>query len=232
MSKRIERMFSNISGIYDMANHVYSLGIDTVWRRDTAKEALSRITTGRIMAIDIGTGTGDLAIELSKQAAACGKRILINGLDLNRSMLQHADAKLHARGIRNVSVEIGNALNTRFADGSFDLAVSAFALRNLDDLDAFSIELRRILKKGGKFVLADMAKPDNRAWRTIFGTYFWIMTMTVGGALNREAYAWLYRSVMGFDKGALVRTLRRNGFRGVRIKNMVSGVGFMVVGTR
>ena len=232
MSKRIERIFSDISGVYDIVNHIYSLGIDISWRQSTVRAALANTRRKRIAAVDIGTGTGDLAIALAEEAARDGITVSVNGIDLNSDMLSYARVKLRRREIRSVRVGVGDALNTGFGDDSFDLAVSAFTLRNLDDLDVFSKELMRILKKGGRFVLTDMAGPDNRVWHAVFKAYFWTMAVVIGGLLDREAYAWLYRSVMEFDKLALVQTFRRNGFRDVRIEKLFSGVGFMVVGTK
>ena len=61
-SEKIRSMFADISGRYDLLNHVLSLNVDRSWRRRAAK-ALEIEPGDRIL--DVCTGTGDLALEIA-----------------------------------------------------------------------------------------------------------------------------------------------------------------------
>ncbi|MCJ7482139.1 MAG: class I SAM-dependent methyltransferase, partial [Thermodesulfovibrionales bacterium] len=62
-AQKVEQMFSGIGPRYDLLNHVLSLGLDLGWRKKVARE------TGGIPCqsiLDVCTGTGDMALELSR----------------------------------------------------------------------------------------------------------------------------------------------------------------------
>ncbi len=230
MSKKIESIFSEISGVYDLANHAYSLGVDILWRKRAASEAL--LSKKNYKILDVGTGTGDLAIEVAWQTKKAGKLVDITGIDMNSRMLNRAREKVASNGFTNVALMKGNALSMPFGDGSFDVVTSAFALRNFDSVEEFSKELKRVMKTNGKFVLIDMAKPDDALQRMLFRFYFGVIMHMIAYRINRKAYTWLYSSIMAFDKKKLMKIIKDEGFRNVRIKNLESGVCFMVTGNK
>src|SRR5690554_6412300 len=78
--QQVEQMFDNISGNYDSLNRMISLGTDQGWRRKVLKMVSD---TQPESILDIATGTGDLAIILSKSNA---QRII--GQDLSAGMLE------------------------------------------------------------------------------------------------------------------------------------------------
>src|SRR5213593_3243682 len=113
---RVRAMFSRIVRRYDLMNRLMTLGRDRAWRRATV-EAVAPRTDRR--ALDLGCGTGDLALELVR--AGVGTTI---GLDPVPGMLEGARRKLPDEGARIAWVE-GDALRLPFAYGSFDCVVSA-----------------------------------------------------------------------------------------------------------
>ena len=78
-----------------------------------------------LAALDVATGTGDLAIELAGRGAAVDRYGL-----RRRAMLELARAK--APGI---SFEEGDALALSYGDGEFDAVTVGFGARNFADLD-------------------------------------------------------------------------------------------------
>ena len=74
-------MFGRIARRYDLMNRLLSLGIDGGWRRFSAKQARLRVGD---KALDIASGTGDLAFELAKSVGHDGSVI---GLDITHEML-------------------------------------------------------------------------------------------------------------------------------------------------
>ena len=83
-------------------------------------------------AIDVSSGTGDLALELAKRPEV---RHAV-GLDLLSNMVSRARSKILARGMSgSVTMMTGDALSLPFADGSFACATAGFSLRNMPDVE-------------------------------------------------------------------------------------------------
>ena len=229
MSERIRNLFSDISGKYDTMNHVLSFGVDTLWRRRAAYESIPDKESFK--ALDVATGTGDLAFAVHNMALKNGKKAEIVGMDFSKKMLDIAKAKAAKRRTAEISFELGDALNMEYEDNSFDVVTTAFSLRNFDDLDKFLKEVHRVLKPGGKFVFIDMAMPDSRFGRAFFKFYSKVM-LAMGTLVQRNAYSWLVHSIMKFDKKRLVYLATKNEFNNVSMSNMVSGIAYIITGEK
>ncbi len=228
MSERIKRIFSRVHAHYDLLNSVFSMGLDSSWRRAAASEIMAG-EAGRVL--DAGTGTGALALAVAEQASAGGRRVLIDATDFNRDMLRTAKERADRAGFGNVRCSLGDALGMGFPSGSFDVVASAFVLRNLDDLGQFLAESHRVLKKRGRFVFVDMALPDSALGRLLFGLCTPVI-LALGSLSDGNAYRWLIESIKGFDKKKLLAMLRRKRFRRVRLVPLASGIAFMVTGEK
>jgi demethylmenaquinone methyltransferase/2-methoxy-6-polyprenyl-1,4-benzoquinol methylase len=64
------------------------------------------------------------------------------------------------------------------ADASFDCVTCGYALRNVPDAKSALVEIRRVLKPGGRFYSLDFAHPDNRIYRWLYLHY-----LTVAGSI-------------------------------------------------
>ncbi len=224
MSEQINRMFSDIHQKYDLMNHVLSLGIDRVWRNSAAKEAVIDKESYRIL--DLAAGTGEFAIAIKKACDRSGKNVRIIGLDFNRDMLKVAKEKVKRRG-ESIRFELGDVLSLRFKNNSFDVVTSAFALRDFDDLNRFTKEVYRVLKRNGKIVLVDMSSPESGFEKYLFKLYFNVMILE-GMLVDRNAYSFLVSSIKKFDKKHLLRLLKNNGFKDIKIVDLPSKAAFAV----
>jgi ubiquinone/menaquinone biosynthesis C-methylase UbiE len=101
--------------------------------------------------LDVGTGPGVLLIELA------GRRpdLTLAGVDLSADMVAVAQHNLSAAGVPG-TVQIGDARQLPFPDGSFDLIVSSFSLHHWDDPDSAIPELARVLRPGGRLCIYDL----------------------------------------------------------------------------
>src|SRR6476469_2685875 len=114
-------MFDRIAGPYDLLTSVITAGLHHRWRRRAAD--LAQVGPGS-RALDVATGTGDLAIELA------GRGATVVGLDFSERMRELVRAKAPA-----IEFVQGNALELAYPDASFDAVTVGFGARNFSDLD-------------------------------------------------------------------------------------------------
>src|SRR5918996_3545286 len=112
---QVRAMFDRIASVYDLMNSVMTAGLHHRWRARAAD--LAAVGPGA-RALDVATGTGDLAIELARRVGPDGEVV---GSDFSEEML--ALARRKAPGI---AFESGNALDLPYPDGRFDAATVGF----------------------------------------------------------------------------------------------------------
>ncbi len=225
MSNKINRMFSDISKNYDMMNSILSLGFDRVWRIEASKEAI--INKKRYRLIDIACGTGKLSMQIEKISNINKRFIEIIGIDFDRDMLNIAKIK-SSKQHSKIKFRIGDALKTDYKHDYFDVLTTSFALRDFDSIEKFAKEAKRILKKNGKLIILEMAKPDRGIMKYLFRLYFKIMKLE-GIFIDRKAYEFLVESISTFDKNKLKQILEKEGFVKITLTELPSKVAFMLI---
>ena len=229
MSKKIFDIFSSIAGVYDVMGHLFSFGIDGLWREMAAREALIEKNSYKIL--DVATGTGSIAIDIAKKAKKAKKQVEITAVDFNEDMLRIAEKKIDKRKINNICVKTGDAMKLDEPDCYYDVVTAGFLLRNVDDTKVFAEELKRILKKTGKFILLGMGKPQNKLLNMFFKIYFSIIRLA-GSLIDKRAYRWLTYSIMAFDRDKMLNILKDKGFKDLKIKNLPFHIAFIITGIK
>ncbi len=219
--ERVARMFDDVARRYDLVNTLLSLGQDAWWRRRTARMVPVPSTGARIL--DLGCGTGKLGALFAGRARPVG-------IDVSVRMLQGARARYGSR----LSLVLGSAFALPFGDASVDGVVSAFVLRNLNDLPGVFGELHRVTKPGGTVALVDITGPRSRMFRRLFDAYFGTVAPALGALVGeREAYRYLSRSLAQLPSPqVLAGLLGEAGFERVRIVPMSGGMVTLWVGRR
>src|SRR5215475_5599343 len=141
----VRAMFDRIAGVYDVMNTVMTAGLHHRWRERAVD--LASIGPGS-RALDVATGTGDLAIELASRGAD------VIGSDFSEGMLDRARVK--APGI---AWEQADAMALPYDDDSFDAATVGFGARNFGDLDRGLGEMVRVVRPGGRVVVLEITSP-------------------------------------------------------------------------
>jgi demethylmenaquinone methyltransferase/2-methoxy-6-polyprenyl-1,4-benzoquinol methylase len=112
--------------------------------------------------LDVGCGTGRGTVGLAQSVGPKGR---VDAMDLTEAMLEQARNKLTRLGlIDRVFLKQGNAGELPYSDETFDLVYNGymFDLIPLDGFLPILKEMARVLKPGGKLVLVNMSKPDER----------------------------------------------------------------------
>lgn len=211
---RVRAMFGRIVPRYDLINRLMSFGMDRRWRRLAAERAVSP----GALALDVGTGTGDLAVELRHAGAA---RVL--GADFSPGMLVAAARRHGASSVEWLQADV---LRLPLPDGMFDCVTNAFVLRNLADLRAGLAEMARVLKPGGRLVCLDLTQPPTGGIGRAYRLYLERVVPALAGLISRdrEAYRYLPASLEGFpDAGALSGLLGETGLSDVYVKKLGAG---------
>ncbi len=101
-----------------------------------------------------------------------------------------------------------------FSDGAFDLATNAFLARNLVDLDAALVEMRRVLRPGGVLLVLEITEPVSSAFGSLFHAYFDHVVPWLGTAVDSAGpYRYLPESLRRLPpRPAFLEALRRAGF--------------------
>jgi demethylmenaquinone methyltransferase / 2-methoxy-6-polyprenyl-1,4-benzoquinol methylase len=218
-------MFAGIARRYDLLNHVLSLNIDKRWRRTVSGELRNTLRRRDAVVLDVACGTGDLTIELSRDAAA-----KVMGTDFCRPMLAIAKQKAG----QTVFIE-ADALRLPFADSTFDALTIAFGLRNLANVRSGLNELCRILKPGGRLAILEFSDPSVPGFKQLFNFYFSRVLPRIGGAVSgsRGAYEYLPDSVAKFPgQKELVTMLESSGFTSVKYQNLTGGIAALHSGSK
>ncbi len=175
-------MFDRIAGVYDVMNTVMTAGLHHRWRSRAVD--LARVGPGT-RALDVATGTGDLAVEL----AARGGDVV--GSDFSEGMLARARAK--APGL---TWEQADAMALPYADDAFDAVTVGFGARNFGDLDQGLREMVRVVRPGGRVVILEITTPQKPPLSTFFSLWFDRIVPLLGRF--DEAYTYLPASVRRF----------------------------------
>lgn len=223
---QVRAMFDRIAGLYDRMNSVMTAGLHHEWRRRAAD--LAELSPGD-RALDVATGTGDLALELGTRVAAGGEVI---GVDFSERMLELARAKAAAspRGAV-VRFEAGNALALEYADGEFDAATVGFGARNFSDLGRGLSEMTRVVRPGGRVVVLEITTPRRPPLSTFFDVWFDHMVPALGRVVDSQAYSYLPSSVKRFPgPEELAAVMWRSGLRQIRYVLTAGGIIALHVG--
>lgn len=122
-------------------------------RRLVARRAVDGLHEGR--ALDLGSGAGQLAIAMARQAP----QLAVIGLDLSDAMAELASSNARQAGVGDrVTFIKGAADQVPYPDGSFDLVVSTLSLHHWSDPVAVFDEIARVLRPGGRFLIFDFRR--------------------------------------------------------------------------
>ena len=193
-------MFDAIAPRYDLLNRVISLGLDQSWRQKTvaALELAPHAT-----ALDLATGTGDLAVRIAREHAG----VTVIATDPSRGMLDIAVGKGKLFGDR-VRFSVGDAQAIDLPDDSVDGVTMAFGIRNVPDRPKALREMARVTRKGGRIAILELSEPKRGALAALARFHIHQVVPRIGGALSGSTeYSYLQRSIAAFPSPDAFATL-------------------------
>jgi demethylmenaquinone methyltransferase/2-methoxy-6-polyprenyl-1,4-benzoquinol methylase len=220
--EQVQAMFDRIARVYDLMNSVMTAGMHQRWRERAADMAV--LAPGD-SALDVATGTGDLAIALAERVGAEGRVV---GSDFSERMLELAREKAPA-----LEFETANALDLPYEDDSFDAATVGFGARNFSDLAGGLREMTRVVKPGGRVVVLEITTPTRPPLSGFFRLWFDRAVPLIGRmAGDPDAYSYLPNSVRRFpDARGLGAAMTAVGLVDVRWLITAGGIIAIHAGT-
>jgi demethylmenaquinone methyltransferase / 2-methoxy-6-polyprenyl-1,4-benzoquinol methylase len=228
----VRTLFATIADRYDFITVALSYGQDRRWKRRLIDLAAPRPGA---RALDLATGTGDLAFALA------ARRARVVGLDITYRMVALANAKSDAardfqpgdRGPEGTSPRntprflVGDMLALPFPAGAFDIVTTGYGLRNVPDLTMAIDEIGRVLVAGGQMLSLDFNRPSNRIVRAAYLAYLTTVGAALGWLLHRDPDTYRYipasiRQYPGAD--AVADMFATRGFSRVRCYPILGGL--------
>jgi demethylmenaquinone methyltransferase/2-methoxy-6-polyprenyl-1,4-benzoquinol methylase len=226
--EQVEKMFDAISENYDGLNRIISLGIDVKWRKKVV-DIVGKNNPKHIL--DIATGTGDLAIMMSKLNP---ERIV--GLDISAGMLSVGKQKISKLALADrIEMMVGDSENMPFDDHTFDAITVSFGVRNFANLDKGIREIARVLKPAGVLVILETSNPTKFPFIQGYQLYTNLVLPIIGKILSKDkvAYSYLSESANSFPFGeAFNNILQKNGFSNTTHTPVTFGVATIYTATK
>ena len=177
-------VLEQIIPVYDKVNSFISLGKDLEFRERGIR---GRVNPGD-RVLDAGSGFGNMSKTAMK---ICNDDLKVTLYDPLRPMLKNTSRLF----VKTPALACGVFEHMPFREENFDAVICGYSLRDAISLRTAISEIHRVLKKGGRFVIVDLGKPDNLFIRAGVSFYLRVflpvIALAAGGKLGLK-FAALY----------------------------------------
>ena len=220
----IKNIFESISSEYDFMNDLMTFKNHSKWKKEIAE--IAKYSSPKKI-LDVATGTGDIAINLSKI-----KGSKIEGVDVSGNMLKIARKKIDELKIDNIVLKTCEAENLVFEDNHFDIVSIGYGVRNFSNLEKGLSESYRVLKRDGKLIILETSVPENPIikffYTIITSIYIPIIAFIFSG--KTKAYLYLLDSTKKFPpKNKFIEMLYKTGFEKVETRKKLYGASTIYI---
>ena len=220
----IKNIFESISSEYDFMNDLMTFKNHSKWKKEIAE--IAKYSSPKKI-LDVATGTGDIAINLSKI-----KGSKIEGVDVSGNMLKIARKKIDELKIDNIVLKTCEAENLLYEDNHFDIVSIGYGVRNFSNLEKGLSESYRVLKKDGKLIILETSIPENLIIKFLYtiitSIYIPLIAFIFSG--KTKAYLYLLDSTKKFPpKNKFIEMLYRTGFEKVETRKKLYGASTIYI---
>jgi demethylmenaquinone methyltransferase / 2-methoxy-6-polyprenyl-1,4-benzoquinol methylase len=203
--------------VYDKVNRVISLGKDARYRLQGIR---GRVTPGSII-LDAGCGYGNMSRLALEEAGGNAKVVMYDPI---LEML--ANVKNYLPGLQ-AALYSGIFEYMPFREGTFDVVLCGYSLRDAVQLSQAIAEMHRVLKTGGRLVIVDLGKPDNPILRMMVSAYLkyflGIFAYLAAGKVGLK-FKTLYGTYTRWPKNSELESMLKDRFSQVQFeKGMMGG---------
>lgn len=223
----IKNIFESISKDYDLMNDLITFKYHSKWKKEIAM--IAKEDNPKVI-LDIATGTGDIAINLSKL-----KDSQIIGVDISEKMLDIAGDKIRKMNITNITLELSKAEKLKYKNNFFDLISIGYGVRNFEDLINGLKESYRVLKKNGKLIILETSVPNNFLIKYLYllFTSIYVPLISFIFTKNIKAYNYLLDSTKEFPhEKEFKKILGSVGFKNIASKKKFFGISTIYILTK
>ena len=212
-------MFDSISNEYDLINSIITFNSHKRWKREILKIAKKLNPKN---ALDIATGTADIAIQLGTLT-----NCKVIGIDISKKMLDIGRQKIKKNKLDHcIFLKTGDAEILDYEDNFFDIITIGFGVRNFQDLEKGLKESLRVLNKKGTLIILETSIPKNKIIRFFYSLFTKTYIPLVSWIFSRDksAYSYLINSAEVFPSGNdFAKILKKTGFNNIKINNKFFG---------
>ena len=209
--------------VYDKVNSAISLGKDAEFRLEGIH---GRIFSGNII-LDAGSGYGNMSNIAMNEAKHLKGIILYDPIP---EMLINAYKTVNA-GDGNPSISSGVFEYMPFRDNTFDVVMCGYSLRDAIDLNKAVVEIHRVLKQGGRFIIVDIGKPDNWIIRSFVSFYLkyilGIIAFTIAGKSGLK-FRTLYGTYLRWPQNSDLYSVLDKLFSNVEFEKGMMGAAIII----
>lgn len=249
-TRLVRDVFASVAPTYDLMNDLMSGGLHRLWKDHFVRRRLAPLPGMR--CLDVAGGTGDIAARIAR----CAPGASVTVCDINEEMLRVGEERLRRRrrGPRqhrpragdgdgdggeddeqaSIRFVQGDAEQLPFDDEQFDAYTISFGMRNVTRPERALAEARRVLRRGGRFLMLEFGRVEHERLRQLYDAYAFRVIPEMGQAVanDRQSYEYLVQSIRRFaDQQQFCRMMRRaGGFRHVTYENMTFGVAAIYSG--
>lgn len=206
-------MFDGVARRYDITNDAMTFGLARLWRREITKSVDPR-PGDRILDLAAGTGVSSVPLRRAGAQVVAG--------DISEGMLDVGRQK-HPE----IEFVYSDATDLPFDDAEFDAVTITYGLRNVQNPELALHEMLRVLKPGGRLVIAEFSTLESAPLHTVYSEYIMAALPAIARAVssNPDAYVYLAESIREWpDQVTLAHLIRDAGFDQVKYRNLTGGI--------
>ena len=189
----VRGVFDSVAPRYDVMNDLMSLGVHRLWKGLLIDRLAPR---PGMRLIDVGGGTGDIALRFLERGGGAATVV-----DINTDMLAVGrDRAIDAGRLTGIDWLCGDAESLPAADSSFTACTAAFSLRNVTHPERALAEARRVLAPGGRFLCLEFSPAVSGWLEGLYDTYSFHVLPALGQMIagDAESYRYLAESIRRF----------------------------------